>query len=120
MADIAVPGYTDILGKHGVWIGDHTGPVSYAAYTGPNTGGDVIKAPQYGLRSIDAVYAMGYSISGNFAVRTKLSTAKGASVQSAILVWLAVTYSTGVEVLTEVAAAVNLSGESVRLMVVGG
>ena len=107
MGDIAVPGYTDIIGKHGpVWS--------------PNTGGDVIKAAQYGLRSIDQVLPIGYSISGNYAVKAKLSTAKGASVQSAILVWYAVTWSTGVEVLTEVSAAVNLSGESVRLMLVGG
>lgn len=122
MGNIAVPGYTDVVGKHGLWIGDYTGPKAYAAYTAPSTGGDVIYARNLGLRSIDMVVPIGYSVSGNYAVRAKLATGSGASVQSAILVWFAVTYSVGVEVLTEVSGSpvVDLSAEIVRLMVVGG
>jgi hypothetical protein len=121
MGNTAVSGYTDIIGKHGLWIGDHTGPASYAAYTAPATGGDVISATNFGLRSLDMVVPLGYSVSGSYAVKAKLATTKaGGSAQSAVLVWYAVTWSSGVEVLTEVAGAFNLSGETVRLLVVGG
>lgn len=120
MSDNAVNGYADVFGKHAAWIGDHTGPASYVAYTAPATGGDVIQAATYGLRSIDMVAPIGYSVSGNYAVRAKFATAKsGNAATSAILVWFAVTYSTGVEVLTEVANATSLSAETIRLMVVG-
>jgi len=120
MANIAVPGYTDTIGKHGVWIGDHTGPASYLAYTAPATGGDVISAINFGLRSIDAVAPMGYSVSGNYAVKAKLLTGKGGVVSTALLVWYAVTWSSSVEVLTLVSATTNLSAETVRLLIVGG
>jgi hypothetical protein len=35
-------------------------------------------------------------------------------------VWYAVTWSSGVEVLTEVAGNANLAGETVRLVAIGG
>jgi hypothetical protein len=120
MGNQAVNGYTDVIGKHGLWVGDHTGPAAYAAYTAPATGGDVIQASNLGLRSIDALIPMGYSISGNYAVKSKLTAGKGASAQSAILVWYAVTWSSGVEVLTEVTGNANLAGETVRLVAIGG
>ena len=121
MANIAVPGYADVFGKHGVWVGDHTGPASYAAYTAPTTGGDVIQSINLNLRSIDMIIPLGYSVSGNYAVKTKMLTVTGGgSAQNALLVWYAVTWSSGVEVLTEVTAATNLTGETVRLLALGG
>jgi hypothetical protein len=119
MSIAAVPGYTDVFGKHGAWIGDHTGPKSYNAFTAPNTGGQTLSATYYGLRSIHTVLPMGYTESGKYAVKSKLSSVGGAAVQTAILVWFAVTYSVGVEVLTEVAADTDLSGETIRLLIIG-
>lgn len=112
MGNTAVSGYTDIFGKHGAWIGDHTGPKSYSTWSAPNTGGDVVAATNFGLRSIDGLFAMGISESGTYYVMAKLSSTQGASVNTAILVWIVA--ATGNQ------ATGDLSGETVRLLVIGG
>jgi len=122
MADKAAKGYTDVCGKHGVWVGDHTGPVSYTPWTAPNTGGDTFSALTVGLRNLDIVIPVGMSVSGTYYVVAKLMTGSGGtgvpnapSVTKAILVWY-LTATPG----TQVTAATNLSTESIRLYAIGG
>jgi hypothetical protein len=88
MSDTAVSGYPDIFGKHGVWVGDHTGPASYV------TGGETIGAPnafgganRYGLRSVDLVVAEQFSHSGNYAVEVLSPVGSGGSANSRVLRW---------------------------------
>ncbi len=108
-----VPGYTDVWGKHAVWIGDHAGPASYT--TGGETLGQASNAfggvNQFGLRSIDAAFG-DLTVSGTYYVRVQF-TGKGART-TAKLLWY--TASTG----NQVSASTNLSGETVRLTVIGG
>lgn len=69
MSNLPAGSYPDVFGKHGVWVGDHTGPASYL------TGGESLGAAnvfgganQFGLRSMDLVVAEAISHSGNYAV----------------------------------------------------
>lgn len=112
MGNKAINGYVDVIGKHGLWIGEHTGPASYTAWAAPATGGDVIKAPQFGLRSIDFVSPAGVDTSGIYNVRPQC-TGTG-SRQSWVLIWY--TTATGVQV----AQGTNLSGITIRLKIYGG
>lgn len=98
-------GYVDVWGKHAAGAIDHTGSSSYV------TGGDTLTGARYGLRSIDYVGG-GLSNSGTYEVRGK-STGKGIHTTYK-LVWFVV--ATG----AEVAAGVNLSGETVRIFAFGG
>src|SRR5690242_11966900 len=98
-------GYVDIWGKHGGAVIDHTGKSSYVQ------GGDTLTASRYGLRSIDYVGG-GLTISGTYEVRGK-AIAKG-NKTTYKAVWFVV--ATG----AEVAAAVDLSAETVKLFAVGG
>lgn len=52
MGNTAVKGYTDVIGKHGLAVYDHTGPASYVV------GGETLFATAFGLRSIDFITAM--------------------------------------------------------------
>lgn len=52
MGNTAVKGYTDVWGKHGAAIYDHTGPASYVV------GGETLFPTAFGLRSIDFFTAM--------------------------------------------------------------
>lgn len=98
-------GYVDIWGKHAAGAIDHSGKASYV------TGGDTLTASRYGLRSIDYVGG-GLSNSGTYEVRGK---ATGAGAHTTYkLVWFVV--ATG----AEVAAAVDLSAEKVRIFAFGG
>jgi len=116
MGNTAVKGYADpIGGRSRLWIGDHTGPSSYTQWSAPNTGGDVLKSKYLGLSSINFIAATGLSESGTYYVEAKLAAASGASPTSAILVWY-VAATPG----TQATGATDLSGESVRLMAVGG
>jgi hypothetical protein len=112
MGNVAVNGYVDIVGKHGQWIGDHTGPASYVAWAAPTTGGDVVTAKQFGLRSIDMISPAGIDTSGTYNVRPQC-TGTGLR-QTWTLIWY--TTATG----SQVAAGTNLSAIKIRLNVHGG
>jgi len=82
MSEVAVKGYTDIWGKHGVCITDHTGPASYAA------GGEVFSHPQrFGLRNFDFLIPMGITISGNYEVKGQTKVGGGGNLSSMTLRW---------------------------------
>lgn len=120
MGNTAVKGYTDVWGKHGAAIYDHTGPASYSQWTAPNTGGEVVTPQPFGLRNIDIVIPIGFTVSGNYFVEAKMTAGAGGNLTKAILVWFAVTLPSGVLTLTQVAASTNLSAETIRLLVIGG
>jgi hypothetical protein len=116
MANIRTSGHGGPEGNCGRWVGDHTGPKSYVQWAAPNTGGDVVTAVSLGLRSLDFLDLMGISASGLYIVTAKLSVTKGGRGNTAILVWYPIaTFGT-----TQVAATTNLSGETVRMMAIGG
>ena len=82
MGNIAVKGYLDIFGKHGAWIGDHSGPAAYV------TGGEVVAASQGGQNYnastsiITGIRSLGRSIA-DVAVRVgHLSCAVAAGVET--------------------------------------
>ena len=81
MADTAVSGYLDIWGKHGAWVGDHTGPASYA------TGGESISACPKGLRSLDFMGVEEISYSGNYLAKVVSPIGSGGSAQARKLRW---------------------------------
>jgi len=91
---------------------DHTGPTSYA--TGGETFGNQNSQTGIsfqGLAELDAVIG-GPSKSGNYFVYAYPSNQKQFK-----LVW--VTATTGIPTTTQVTAAVDLSAETVRLLVIG-
>ncbi len=98
-------GYVDIWGKHGAAAIDHTGKASYV------TGGDVLTASRYGLRSLDYVDG-GESFSGTYYVRGRAIGTGNRTTYKAV--W----YVTATN--AEVAAGVNLSAEKVKLFAFGG
>lgn len=111
MANTKVPGYPTVIGDKAVTCVDHTGPASYTthgeSFGAPNQFGGV---NQFGLRNYDWIGG-GVSQSGTYAVEGRL-TGSGNQVTFK-LVWSVV--ATG----AEVANATNLSGETVRLLLVG-
>jgi hypothetical protein len=98
---------------------DHTGPASYT--TGGETLGTInnmtgMALNAAGLSTIDAVEGSGsLSVSGSYWVMTQ-PTGSG-SRKTFKLLWF--TATAGVPSLTQVAAAVNLSAETVRLAYIG-
>lgn len=116
MGNTAAKGYADpIGGRSRLWIGDHTGPLSYTQWSAPSTGGDVLQSKYLGLSTMNFVVATGISVSGTYYVEAKLAAGSGASPTSAILVWYE-TASPG----TQPSASTNLSTETVRLLCIGG
>lgn len=114
MGNTADKGYPTAIAQKAIWIGDHSGPLSYT------TGGETVTAQNLGfLRNLSAVVPMGVSVSGNYCVQADF-TAKG-NRTTCKLIWL---YSPlnalSQTAWTQVAAAVNLSGETIKLMAVGG
>jgi hypothetical protein len=98
----------------------HDGPVLYAPIvqdTPSPSGGDVVTAQEFGLKSIDAVFAMGsdngqydvvaFAIAGN-----PVSSFGGLPCAGVTLMWRVA--ATGAE-----AAAIDLSARSVKLLAVG-
>lgn len=116
MSEIAVKGYTDVWGKHGAAIYDHTGPKSYVQWTAPSTGGDIVGHDRFGLRNIDFIHAIGFTVSGSYFVVAKLSAGNGGNLPKATLIW----YPIATIGTTQVAGATDLSGETIRLLVIGG
>lgn len=80
MGNTAVKGYTDIWGKHGAAIYDHTGPASYVA-TGEKLAGQYL-----GLRNIDYVHCM-RSSNGAFDVIALSPTTAGGNAVTITLLW---------------------------------
>lgn len=113
MSNTPVPGYSDVWGKHGAWSGDHTGPASYT--TGGETLGQASNSyggvNQFGLRNIDNVVGS-VSDSGTYYVLPQF-TGTGTRTQFKLL-WFVVASG------AQVGAAVNLSTETVRLLIIGG
>lgn len=103
MGNQSVPGYTDVFGKHGAWIGDHTGPSSYAI------GGESVAASVFGgLRSLDILLPESISNSGNYEVKSVAAGKAGAVKQTGTLKWF---YASGIGV-NSVAIATAGSGQT--------
>ena len=92
---------------------NHTGPASYA--TGGETYGSINNQTGVVLVRLVRYVAAGPTNSGNYFVYA-YPTGTGES-KTYKLVW--VTATTGIPTTTQVTAAVNLSAENVRLLVVG-
>jgi len=128
MANQAVLGYVDVFGKHGAWIGDHTGPASYTPWSAPSTGGDVVKAINFGLRNIDFIIPLGKTVSGNYEVKAKISSGGGSHVSQATLIWYSAAASTTVVPVTPgtspyaytapAAGAVSVTGGTVTVITI--
>ncbi len=95
MANTAVPGYVDIFGKHGCWIGDHTGPLSYTT-GGETVGSSSTQTNPFGLRSIDFAVVEGQSYSGLYSVKVITTTLTGASPSTTKIRWDYITTTSGV------------------------
>lgn len=109
-----VPDFPQSWGSKRVQVALVTGPASYTQVTTgtPPTGGQTIKASDYGLKWIDFAQTM-VSDDGQYQVVLTPATALAGAQSSVIAVWKVA--HTG----AEVSAAVNLSGRTVRVLLVG-
>lgn len=98
MGNTANKGYADPIGKHALWVGDHTGPTSYVV------GGETIISGYLGLRSIDWMDSMGLSLSGNYYAEGQMKAI--GTRQQALLRWF---YS-----------GIGSSGQGVASVVIAG
>lgn len=96
-------------------VTDMTGPASYTAIvTGtPPTGGQIIRAADFGLQSLDWVQSMGSDNGQYDIVCIPNGFTLGNPLASFLLQWIV--SATG----AEVAGAVNLSARTVRLLGIG-
>lgn len=104
-------GYPDFIGKRAVFVGFGTGPASYTQVTAATapaaaTGGDtlILPLPNY---YIDAVESGTLTVSGTYYVRA-VSSGTGAR-RTWALMWFVTSTN------AQVAAAVNLSSESIQI-----
>lgn len=111
-------GYPDSFGSHRASIFPVTGPASYTQYTAPSTGGqDVQISGPSGVKTVE--WAQGsVSLAGTYraeVVQVESSTLNGVPVANSriVLKWYVV--ATG----AEVAGAVDLSGQTVNILVFG-
>lgn len=120
MAENVFPGYVTTVGNKYLIMDDHAGPASYT------TGGETFTASQVGLGGIEFIEGMndiiqgtqqytGVSFSGTFFVNISVATtaAPGVPVSKVTIKWFVV--ATG----AEVANTTNLSGQFVRLRILG-
>ena len=112
--------FPDPFGAHQGSVFRHAGPASYTQMTtGPLAGGDTVDAGEAGLQFFDAVIAVGLSDSGVYRVEgvapvgNPSTNNRAAHAPTWRLRWVVV--STG----AEVAAAFNLSAQTVRLFAIG-
>ena len=113
-ATILSTDYQQPWGTKRVLVVELFGPTSYA------TGGQLLNASQFGLRSFDAVISLGRSYSGTFdtrgaqylAVDAAPSVAKG-PVSQVRVPWYNISNA------VEVTSTTNLATEMVRLLIVG-
>ena len=116
MANNPISGFPDTWGKHGVAIVEHSGPKSYT------TGGESLSTPSWGGSNVVglrgyAFVASGVDYSGTYCVDPIYAPANtpNAGIRTLIkLIWRNATTD------LEPAAATDLSGYTVRLLVVGG
>lgn len=80
MGNTAVKGYTDVWGKHGAAIYDHTGPASYVI------GGETLRPNFFGLRSIDWFEAM-RSSNGALSAISISPPGGGGNATSVVMKW---------------------------------
>lgn len=110
--------YPDSFGAHRASIMTITGPASYAAYTAPSTGGQLVPIePNSGIKIADIVMNA-ISRSGLYrvdVVRYEASNVRGMSLARASIRLKWTVLATG----AETAGAVNLSAEKVDLFVLG-
>lgn len=108
--------YPTSVGNRRMTIVAVEGPVLYAPYTAPTTGGQNVQGFPFGVKSID--FALGaVSRSGLYraeVVQIEESTVQGRTLgrTQVVLKWYVV--STGDE-----AAAIDLSGETVDILLIG-
>lgn len=123
MASVNKPfsGYDTSWGNKKVWQGGHMGPLSYA------TGGETLTASSFGWGGFELVLAANQGVatvnstpiviplalSGNYFVGITFATTAKGPQKSVTIKWYVTT--TG----AEVAAAVNLNAEEVRILMVG-
>lgn len=114
--------------RNGAWgdrpyaLLDHAGPASYAqvvngAAPAQPTGGDPITPQAFGLGpgGIEGVFCVGGSTSGTYIVQAFQTTSYNAGYMNPTWTLRWIVAATG----AEAAAAVNLSGEVVRLVAFG-
>lgn len=117
MSRKTLDGYPTSWGSNRASVFTVTGPVLYAAYTAPTTGGqDVQVSGPSGVKTIDFVVG-GVSASGLYraeVVHIEASALNGQTLARTKLVLKWYVVSTGAE-----AGAIDLSGETVNLLVIG-
>ena len=109
-----VPDFPQSWGNKRVQVALVTGPASYTQVTtgSPPTGGQTIKASDYGLKFIDAAVPM---ISDDGQYQMKLTPADSTTQQHSSLIALWQVAHTG----AEVAGTTNLSGRTIRVLLIG-
>ena len=125
MANNPVQGFPDTWGKHAVTVIEHNGPASYVQAA---SGGDTsLTTPSWGGPSSVGTRAFSFvsgavDYSGRYRADPFYSgNTPNAGIRNAVpLRWTYTGTHSGDTAGAEVAAAVNLSGVTVRLMVVGG
>jgi hypothetical protein len=112
--------FPDSFGAHRGSVFAHRGPASYTQLTtGPLAGGDTVTAAEAGLKYVDAVHSVGLSDSGTYRVEgvapvgNPSTNKQAAHASSWKLRWTVV--ATG----AQVAGAVDLSAETIRLTAIG-
>lgn len=96
MGNTAVKGYTDVWGKHGAAIYDHTGPASYVAT------GEKLFPNSLGLRNIDYVHVM-RSSNGIYNVAAVSPSGSGGNATQITLLWSFATTGSIATLVTNVA-----------------
>jgi hypothetical protein len=109
-------GYPQAIGASMLSILPHTGPASYVQIVHATGVGDSVSGPEAGLKYFDWVSG-GLTDSGTYRIeaapKTVSTSPQGAAATTYLLKWVVV--ATG----AEVAAAVDLSAQTVRLMAIG-
>jgi hypothetical protein len=114
MAQALVKDFPQPFGSRIIGMIDHVGPASYTQVTtgSPPTGGDSVKASEFGMKYISAVFA-GISDDGQYNVEASPTLTSGQEATSFQLIWMVA--HTG----AEVTGTTNLSGRSIRLFAIG-
>ena len=115
---VAREGFPDSWGSKRATVITVTGPASYTVYSGGSTGGQDVQAlPSGGVKGIQFAVG-GHAASGNFraeVVQIEASGTPAVARTQFILKWIVVAT---VIADVEVAAAVDLSGETVDVLVI--
>ena len=110
--------YPTSIGDKRLSVMTVVGPASYTQFTAPSTGGQDVQAdPQGGVKIVDAALGGPSADSTHRAevVRVEAGLVRGVSVGDTVYVLKWYVIATG----AEVAGAVDLSGQTVRVTVIG-